>query len=184
VKSLRKKGFGAAVLVIATGTLLAQPAPAPQSPEGTEAAEDPRIARMTPAEMQQELPKLLAQSDKDHKIVLVLQVKARKDKDIVKLTCINDKLIQIKALLNIIDSAKSAFAGATEPAEQTSRYADVSTNVVGVRILREQAQVCAGEIEFRSDTRSDWSGPDIPDDPSKDLFEGGIEPPGYASPFN
>jgi hypothetical protein len=34
--------------------------------------------------------------DEDHKHVLHLQALARKEKDVIKLTCINDKLVQMK----------------------------------------------------------------------------------------
>jgi hypothetical protein len=135
--------------------------------------------------MVREMPGLVESSLTDAQIVLVLQVKARKEKDVIKLNCINDKLLQIRALRNAIDRSRSSFEGASgRLVEQQEAFTDISGHVSDIRVLREQAQVCAGEGELRTDSVGDWQGPDLPDDPSKDLFPDGVEQPGYASPYN
>lgn len=135
--------------------------------------------------MTEQAGSLVEQAARDNETVVALQLKARKEKDVIKLNCINDKLLQIKAHANMLERAKSAFDGLTTDAtEQRVQFGEVQSNAGAIRILREQALVCAGELDLKGDTESSWSGPDIPDDPSKDIFPDDIEPPGYASPFS
>lgn len=117
---------------------------------------------------------------KDTRTVIALQLQARKDKDVVRLTCINDKLLQIKALRNVFDQIRAAV----EAQEKSEDYGQLLSTASNVRQLREQAQVCAGEAQYVSDMQTGYTSPDIPDDPSKDLFPNGPEQPGYASPYN
>ena len=55
-----------------------------------------------------------------------------------------------------------------------------------MRKLREEADACLGEGDLSpSETDVDVTSPDIVDDPTKsgDIFQPGVEPPSYASPF-
>ncbi|MGE0550279.1 MAG: hypothetical protein AB7R00_24655 [Kofleriaceae bacterium] len=173
------------IFTLATGTLLAQPAPSTPPPaDSSDAGSDPAVT-LTVAEMTEQAGSLVEQAARDNDTVVALQLKARKEKDVIKLNCINDKLLQIKAHANMLERAKSAFDGlSTNEAEQRVQFGEVQTNAGAIRILREQALICAGELDLKSDTQSSWSGPDIPDDPSKELFPDEIEQPGYASPFS
>lgn len=156
-------------LMLAGGTLLAQP----NNPS-------PQVTPDDPSEMRVGVQNADKEIQKDTRTVITLQLQARKDKDVVRLTCINDKLLQIKALRNIFDQQRTSF----EAAEKQSEYGAIVSTASGVRQLREQAQICAGEAQFVSDTQTGYTSPDVPDDPSKDLFPNGPENPGYASPFN
>ncbi len=163
-----KKLAGALVaLLVVTGTLLAQPAGV------TDPSEPVSDLRVRAEEIHKD-------AVKDTQRVQTLQLKARKDKDVVRLTCINDKLLQIKALRNMLDIGLATFAAS----EKQVDFDSVTGNGLGIRSLREQAQLCAGEAQFISDIRTGYQGPDIPDDPSKDLFPDGVEPPAYSSPYN
>jgi hypothetical protein len=183
VKSLRKQIIGLA-LILGSSTLLAQPTPDP-APVEKKSPAGASILRLSVEEMNGRLPALIIKADEDVKIVLVLQLKARKEKDVIKLTCINDKLLQIRALRNTMDREKSAFDGAAASIEtQQEVFTDLSTHSADIHVLREQAQVCAGEGELKTDSSGEWTGPDIPDDPGRDIFPDGVEEPGYASPYN
>lgn len=155
------------VLMLAGGTLLAQPSTPtpPGAPEPVDVANVKLVAR---------------EVQKDTQTVIMLQRQARKDKDVVRLTCINDKLLQIKALRNVFDQIRAAV----EAQEKSEDYGQLLSTASNVRQLREQAQVCAGEAQYVSDMQTGYTSPDIPDDPSKDLFPNGPEQPGYASPYN
>jgi hypothetical protein len=177
VKSLRKQIIACA-LVIGSGTLLAQPTESP-SDRPTAAA-----IQLSEEDMIRDLPGMISRVDEDVQIVQGLQIRARREKDVIKLNCINDKLLQIRALRNALDKDRAAFEGAAVLDEQRDLFTAISGHASEIRALREQAQVCAGEAELQTDSRADWQGPDIPDDPSVDLFPDGIEQPGYASPFN
>lgn len=172
MKSFRK--IIGAGLLLATGIVLAQPASDPPKPTSPGASE---IFR--------QLPVLLEQVQNDNRKVAVLHLKARKEKDVIKLNCINDKLLQVRALMNIIDRQRLSMESSTErPDELNTLFGDLNGNVSGVRVLREQAEQCAGEGDLQSASNNEWTGPDLPDDPTKDEFPGDLEPPGYASPYN
>jgi hypothetical protein len=182
VKSLVKHSVG--VVVVSAGALLAiaQPAPDPV-PTPTPTAEAAVQVQLTVEEMTLQITTFEKDATEHSKFVVVLQIAARKEKDVIKLNCINDKLFQIKALRNIFDSAKGEFEAATNKDDQAKIFVRISANANSIRQLKEEALACTGEIPTSADTDSDWTGPDIPDDPGKDWFPDGIEPPGYASPF-
>jgi hypothetical protein len=180
------------------GAVVAQPAPTPTpdtppddttapATDGTDATLGGSIsANLSLAEMTEQVAQLDTQTEEDAQYVLRLQLQARKEKDVIKLNCINDKLLQIKALRNIIEGAKSDFDIAVSGAnsdEQHYQFSRVTLSADNIRALREEANACAGEIPDLGETKSTWEGPDLPDDPT-DPFETGIEPPGYASPFS
>jgi hypothetical protein len=188
LKSLRNNAV-LLILVIAS-PLLAQPAPtdpaAPDpAPVGDAVIEATLKVKLTVPEMQAKIAELDKKSEEDQRHVVRLQIVARKDKDVIRLNCINDKLLQIKALRNLIEAAKDDFEGAVASAsadEQQHQFTKVTISSENVRV---EANACAGEIvSYVGKTIVDWTGPDIPDDPSDDLFADGIEPPGYASPYN
>ena len=116
--------------------------------------------------------------------VKILQASARRDKDVIRLNCVNDKLVQIKPQMNIFDQAIRAVENSSESDDRAALFADVSGASENIRRLREEADQCIGEPTLSTESRSGFTGPDIPDDPYGDPFSPPIEPPGYASPFN
>lgn len=136
-----------------------------------------------------------AQIKGDMRHVLHLQTKARQEKDVIKLNCINDKLVQLKAQVNIFDAASALLragleSGATAEDRQPA-FVEASQTGAEIKSLRAEADVCVGEPElFKQESSSEVQRPAIPDDPAgHDPFGpggpgGGIEAPAYASPFN
>ncbi len=92
-------------------------------------------------------------------------------------------MLQIKALRNTIERTRAAYE-ASGDSEKEVHYVSVVGTASGIREQREAAQICAGELDLRSDSIGGYVGPDIPDDPGAVIFPPDIEPPGYASPFN
>ena len=194
MKSLRNHAIWL-VLVLAAAPLGAQPSPDPEpTPDtptdgtDTDAAITGAVTvKLSTAEMTERIGELDKQSEDDARYVLRLQIQARKEKDVIKLNCINDKLLQIKALRNIIDGAKYDFDAAIASSsadEQQYQFTRVTLTTENIRQLREEANACAGEIpDVLGETQVGWTGPDLPDDP-QDPFGVDIEAPGYASPFN
>jgi len=121
----------------------------------------------------------------DNEHVVQLRERSRKSKDVIKLNCVNDKFIQIKALAKVFDNQRILAENAISGGGEGDVFRDVSTTVSDIRKLRGEADACVGE-ELVSDSLNDYLGPTFPDDPTKgDPFvpDDGIEPPGYASPF-
>jgi hypothetical protein len=122
--------------------------------------------------------------------IMHLKEISAKQKDVIKLTCLNDKLIQYKAQLNIWDSSKGTFQVAVtkSDADRQTAYASLMETARQVTELRDQANACVGEPElFKQEAGVEVNDPKFPDDPTAfDPFTpdvNDIEPPGYASPF-
>jgi hypothetical protein len=129
-------------------------------------------------------------ADTDNRHVLHLQALARKEKDVIKLTCINDKLVQIKAQMNLLDTSALQLDG--EEAAASRALEDVEKAGSEVKKLRSDADVCAGELEmYKQESKSDFQAPDLDDPTSGGPFESAeqlgepdIDQPAYATPFS
>jgi len=121
----------------------------------------------------------------DTRHVAHLQQIARKAKDVIKLNCVNDKLVQVKPQMNIADAGEAELEASNE-ANRMAAFETVTQAAESIRRLREEADQCIGEpITQGGDSSNSFTGPDVPDDPTKGF--GGpvvIEAPGYASPFD
>jgi hypothetical protein len=121
----------------------------------------------------------------DTRHVAHLQQIARKAKDVIKLNCVNDKLVQVKPQMNIADAGEVDLEASTEFTRMAA-FEIVAQAAESIRRLREEADQCIGEpITAGGDSSNSFTAPDVPDDPTKGF--GGpvvIEAPGYASPFD
>jgi hypothetical protein len=147
-------------------------------------------AQISPAEMERSATEIGARAGADEKRVEELKAEARKQKDVIKLNCINDKLLQIKQLLNILEDGLSklslAIAGADE-GERYHRYTVIKISGEKITTLRDEAEACVGEeISYLGPLSVNVDQPDVPDDPTADIpwDNEPIDPPGYASPFD
>jgi hypothetical protein len=176
----------AATLAAGTGYLAAQPggdadAPAP-TPAPKPAPEDVPLpdvtvsgethAKLSPREMTDESTRLIGEMDGMHLRVLELQKSARKAKDVIKLNCVNEKLLAVKQLMNIADAAKTdlteAISGDDRDA-QVAKYGQVVLAHERATAERDEAEGCIGEeLVFVGPTKVEVDGPTIPDDPTDD----------------
>lgn len=178
MKSLRKY-TALAALFVAAGVQAQTPAPPPKPP--------------TQVEMRERVAELEKQIEEDHRHVLHLQALARKDKDVIKLTCINDKLVQLKAQMNLFDTSSLALETAigNSDASALTTFSEMEKAGTDVKKLRGEADGCAGELEmYKQESKSDVVRPDL-DDPTEDgTFNSPeqqgspeVDVPGYATPF-
>lgn len=146
-------------------------------------------AEISPDEMERTGREVSAQAERDEKRVEQLKAEARKQKDVIKLNCINDKLLQIKQLLNILEEGTSKLALAIADGDHGERYHRYTViKISGEKIggLRDEAEACVGEeISYLGPLAVNVDQPDVPDDPTDDVpwNPTPIDPPGYASPF-
>jgi hypothetical protein len=178
MKLLRKYAVLAALL--AAVTVQAQNAP-------------PVPKALAPGEMRLRTEQIQRDIDEDHKHVLHLQAVARKEKDVIKLTCINDKLVQLKAQMNLFDNANLALEGAIYNTDDTPRtlFADIELAGADVKKLRGEADACAGELEmYKQESKTDVTRPDLDDPTDGEPFhdpvvmgEPEVDQPGYATPY-
>jgi len=171
--------------------LYAQPAPDAPPAEGDVETPAGKEAQLSPAEMSSRARELTSAADADLRRIEQLKADARKKKDVIKINCINDKLLQAKQLLNIIDEGTAGLSAAISTGDEGERYHRFSVVTISaekVHVVREEAEACVGEeISYLGPSEIDVDEPDLPDDPTEpDPFPGDnggvIDPPGYASP--
>jgi len=136
-------------------------------------------------EILQRTDQLDAQVRDDLQHVLHLQELSRKEKDAIKLTCVNDKLVAIKAEANIFDNSRHELQSLTGMDGFAQTYGSVVQNAETVHQIRGEADQCVGEPELAGESSNGFEHPPFPDNPTiGDPFGGTVEPPIYASPFN
>lgn len=119
----------------------------------------------------------------DGRYVLYLQTVARKQRDVIKLNCVNDKLILIKATQNVADTANEQLQ--TPGGDHAEAFGELKKAGESARTLREEAAACVGETELsKQESGGEFTHPIFPDDPTSIPFGDYVEPPAYASPFN
>jgi hypothetical protein len=184
MKSLKKGLIATFVVAISSSILYA----APDAPdEEAKKAAKPDKPLSAP-EISKRSDELSAQMGQDLVHVGRLQQKARKDKDVIKLNCVNDKLVQMKAMMNLADEKRIQITDALTlgNGRAPERFAAFQTSASEIRKLREEADVCVGVgVDSAIDSKLNVSNPAIPDDPTAgNPFDDGIEAPGYASPYS
>ena len=115
---------------------------------------------------------------------------ARRQKDVIRLNCLTDKVVQANANMNILDKAIQNLqdaVGRNDQGAATHEYTRVTIVNQKVQILGAEAEGCVGEeLQFVGATKVDVEvSPDVRDDdvtqpPSQDS---GFERPPAASPF-
>ncbi len=119
-----------------------------------------------------------------------LRTVVRRDKDVIKLNCVNDKFVQLKAQVNLFDMARESFngAGGTEATARLHFETIVKISADAAQ-LKNEAAGCVGVPElYKQESGVEVQHPDFPDDPTTaqpfDDVVVDVDPPGYASPFN
>jgi hypothetical protein len=177
----------ACALSFAGGYVLAQNAPQDR-PADVDVPMQKR-ANISPADMTRQTDQYFNRMQEVFKRVVQLQDVARKQKDVIKLNCVNDKLLQIKQLLNIADSAKTNMQEAIARSDEEGRYHEFGRVTIAeqqISILGTEAENCIGEdLSFLGPTEIIVEQPEEPDDPTlpaePEVPE--VEPPPIASPF-
>lgn len=202
MKLIRKIGLWGLLVGGGGSALHADPTGGPISPNGVggsspsnagapvDPAARPEMTPQSAATLQPRVQLLHEQMRGDARHVMYLQQIAKKEKDVIKLNCVNDKLVQIKPQMNLADAAEAEMNSPADAARM-SAFENVVQVAANVRRLREEADQCIGEAVTTGDSQSSnsFTGPQAPDDPTKGGIHGSgggndVEAPGYASPFN
>jgi hypothetical protein len=119
-----------------------------------------------------------------------LQAKAKKDKDVVKLNCVNDKLTQVKGHMTVSDQSMSSLTLDVAKGDDVARQHEFTRMTIlyqKVVTLGTEAEQCIGEdVSYVGATRVDVEiDPTIPaTDPTEpNLPVPVVERPPPASPF-
>ena len=141
---LRAAALVAASLIVSTA-LRAQTGPA-KSEEKVAPTEREARARRTIEGMKT----LNGQVDK-------LAAQARKEKDIVKLNCVNEKLNQVRGLLKVSEQAEADLREANARREdEQSLHSFTKVGIAGKKVsqLRQDAEQCIGQLAFYNDEKT------------------------------
>ena len=186
MKSLTK--YLGALALFAAVTVHAQTPP----PAGTTGTPPASVSKLSIAQMAERVAAFEAQIAEDARKMRALQDVARKEKDVVKLTCVNDRLIELKAQQNVYDQQHQQFqaaSGAGTPDAARPAFDELSATADSIKQLRGATEACIGVPElYKQESDVSVTHPDFPDDPTTtDPFDPvleQVEPPGYASPFS
>lgn len=177
-----------AALLAGTGYLWAQSRAEDEIPEVSLPDQD-EIPELSSAEMRERAGEVVDAMQAIHEHTVELQSVAREGRDVIKLNCVNDKLLQIKQLLNIAETSRNDLIEAITREDDEARihhFRQIAVAYGNVKSLREEARGCVGEdAVFLGDTEVEVEGPDIADDPTAEppFPDVEIEDPTYASPY-
>jgi hypothetical protein len=190
MKSLHKVAIGVALVAGMGGLIYAGPGGLDDSDSGsTVLTSGTKSAQMSPEEMIVSADQLMGQMHTSLRHVTQLHEKAGKEKDIIKLNCVNDKLMPMKGEVNLADANRHALDQAINAGDDSGRYASYSDLTVSgdkVKDLRDAADACVGDaLTYIGSTDVQVTGPGNPLLPGDGEFgAGGIEPPTYRTPFD
>jgi hypothetical protein len=159
------------------GAALAQTPPAtpPAPPAEEPPAADVDVpmkarANIPVAAMTQQVEVYFQQLEDTLDRMVQLQGLARREKDVIKLNCVGDKLLQLKQLTNIAQQAKTNLQEAIARGDEDARYHEFGRITVASqqgRVMGSEAESCIGEdLSFVGPTQVDVTEPALPDDPT------------------
>ena len=195
------KGNGAVVnaKVLLTTTFIAStvfaqgPAPAPIAPPSAGAPADVSVKQrptLTPEEMVNQSRDYAKTMNEVLKRIQVLQDQAKRDKDIIRLNCVTDKVVQVRVNISIAEQSIASLQEAVTRNDEGERVHEFTRLTIvnqKVQVLGAEAENCIGEdLSFVGATKVDVEiDPNIPQyDPTQPPAPGiDIERPGEASPL-
>ncbi|HKA86232.1 MAG TPA: hypothetical protein VKE22_01155 [Haliangiales bacterium] len=151
------------------GIVLAQDAgPVPAKPD----VEVPGATRaeISPSDMVKQVADYKTRMEEMLKHIVQLQDQAKRLKDVIKLNCINDKELQLKAVLNIADQANTNLVTAIARGDEADRYHQFGRITLAYqesqRISAEAEQCVGEELTYLGKTTVTVEEPRIPEDPT------------------
>jgi hypothetical protein len=119
------------------------------------------------------------------KVVTELQAlveQARKQKDVIRLNCVMDKLMQVKVNMNIADEALQKLqeaAGRSDDSASLHEYTRITIVNQKVQVLQNEGQTCVGaELNYIGATRVEVEAPEV----AEGMTDPSLEPPPLERP--
>ncbi len=130
-----------------------------------------KVPKLKAKDMKTNARKSIGKMQNTLKHAVKRQTVARSQKDVIKLNCVNNKLLQVKQLMNIADKAFTDMIEAIEGSDLDTAHGKYVTIIVSgdkVWTLHQETDGCIGaEITFLGPTKVDVKKPLIIDDPTK-----------------
>ncbi len=119
------------------------------------------------------------------KVVADLQAlveQAKKQKDVIRLNCVMDKLMQVKVNMNIADEALRKLqeaAGRSDDSASLHEYTRITIVNQKVQVLQNEGQTCVGaELNYIGATRVEVEAPEV----AEGMTDPSLEPPPLERP--
>jgi len=160
--------------LLLAGTVFAQPAPSPAGPAAPGAADAGGVdlsvkqqPTLTPQDMLNQGREYFRTMNETLKHIQTLQDTARRQKDIIKLNCVTDKLVQAKVNINISEQAMNSMQESIARSDEGGRTHEFTRLTIvnqKVTMLGAEAENCIGEdLSFIGATKVDVEiDPNIP----------------------
>lgn len=170
----------AAAALGATGFGIAIAQDAAEEEEGEESDVEVRTrANLSPQEQLAEAGRIEERGVQISRRVMGMLDEARRERDIIRVTCLNDKLTQINAHLRTLESRRENLQEAVNTADDSRRNHEFTViTVLGqhFRTLEQEANACIGQDIFETGTTRVVTDID-PAAPEEDLDTPVSEPP-------
>lgn len=115
--------------------------------------------------------------------IVQLKSRAARTRDILKMNCVNDKLVQANPVMNVADRLVLGVEAASTHADGAGVLDRLGGSAEEMRQLREGAQNCVDSSTLGTETSNSFSHPELSAILGTYPVAGGyIEPPIYASP--
>jgi|SRR5579871_5022007 len=126
-----------------------------------------KTANLSPTETLTQAKEYVSKMQDTLRHVVQLQEVAKKQKDIIKLNCVNDKLVQVKGHLAVNDNAMASLNEAIAKGDDSGRqheFTRVTILYQKVQVLGTEAENCIGEdLSYVGEARVDVEiDPSIP----------------------
>ncbi len=144
--ALGATGFGLALAQDAT-----QQAATPPAEDGELPVR--RRAQLTPAEQVAEALQIEERGTQLSRRLLAMLDEARRERDIIRVTCVNDKLTQVNAHLRTVGSRRESLQEAVDTGDESRRNHEFTVlTVLGqhFRTLEQEANACIGQDIFET----------------------------------
>lgn len=114
---------------------------------GSDASVDFRKSvTLTPAETAAQTKEYFKRMQDAEKHILVMQARAKRDKDMVKLNCVGDKLSQVRGHISVANtSVKLITGGVNDDGARQHEFTRMTILFQKVSTLDQEAQQCIGE---------------------------------------
>jgi hypothetical protein len=123
-----------------------------------------------------------ANMDKTATQLQAMVEQARKQKDVIRLNCVMDKLVQVKLNMNIADQALQRLQEATTRKDDGGalhEYTRITITNQKVQVLQNEGQTCVGaELNYIGATRVEVEAPELP----QGVTDPSLEPPPLERP--
>ena len=151
----------------------AQPAPnapaptTPTSPDGTLSV--PQRSTLTPQDMMAQAAEYRTKANQTLQRLNGMVEQARKDRDIIRVNCLTDKMVQVRANLAVLEQDSHALQEAAARRDDSAslhHFTRITIANQKVEVLATEAEACVGEdLTFVGQTRVDvqYTGQPTPD---------------------